>query len=108
MFDMIRSASLALLSVVVLGGAYAVRTGETPVLPETPYDDAMALARDIAGRNPGAVRGAKALFNEMFHDGAAEQFANERRVIFEQIGTPNQIEAVTAGMEQRKPNFVDV
>ncbi|MEM1116408.1 MAG: cytochrome c peroxidase [Bacteroidota bacterium] len=35
---MIRSASLALLSVVVLGGAYAVRTGETPVLPETPYD----------------------------------------------------------------------
>ncbi len=92
----------------VFDGREAAERGLATKLSETPYDDAMALARDIAGRNPGAVRGAKALFNEMFHDGAAEQFANERRVIFEQIGTPNQIEAVTAGMEQRKPNFVDV
>ena len=35
----------------------------------------------IAERNPDGVRGVKRLFNRMFTDGAAEQFADERRVI---------------------------
>ena len=76
-------------------------------LSEQPYDDAMALAREIAGRSPGAVRGAKALFNRMFTEGAAEQFAMERQVIHAQIGSPNQIESVMANMEQRAPSFTD-
>ena len=67
----------------------------------------MALAREIAARSPGAVRGSKALFNRMFADGAAEQFAMERDVIGEQIGSPNQIEAIMSNMERRAPNFVD-
>jgi enoyl-CoA hydratase/carnithine racemase len=74
---------------------------------ETPYDDAMELARQIADRSPGAVRGAKALFTRMFTDGAAEQFAMERDVIAAQIGTPNQVEAIMANMERRGPNFAD-
>ena len=43
----------------------------------------------------------------MFAEGAAEQFADERRVIGAQIGTPNQIEAVMANMEKRAANFAD-
>ena len=43
----------------------------------------MALAAEIAGRSPDAVRGAKALFNRLANAGAAEQFAEERRVIGE-------------------------
>jgi len=47
------------------------------------------------------------LFNSMFADGAADQFALERRLIAEQIGSPNQVEAIMANMEKRAPDFVD-
>ena len=77
-------------------------------LSDQPYDDAMGLAREIAARNPHGVRGTKRLFNRMFHDGAAEQFADERRVIMSLIGTPNQVEAITANIEGRVPVFADV
>lgn len=76
-------------------------------LSDTPYDAAMALAAEIAARNPDGVRGAKALFNRMFVEGVAEQFAQEREVIRSLIGTPNQVEAITANLEKRAPSFTD-
>ena len=76
-------------------------------LSNQPYDDATALAREIAARNPDGVRGAKRLFNRMFTDGAADQFADERRVIGSLIGSRNQVEAITANIEGRSPVFVD-
>jgi enoyl-CoA hydratase/carnithine racemase len=91
----------------MVDGREALDIGLATRLSDTPYDDAMAMARAIAGRSPGAVRSAKALFNSMFADGAAEQFALERRLIAEQIGSPNQVEAIMANMEQRAPDFVD-
>ncbi len=91
----------------MVDGREAYELGLVTRLSDNPYDDAMALAREIAGRSPGAVRGSKALFNRMFVEGAAEQFAEERRLIGEQIGTPNQIEAITSNMERRAPNFTD-
>ena len=36
-----------------------------------PATTAMAMAREIAGRSPDAVRGAKALLNGLFNQGAA-------------------------------------
>jgi enoyl-CoA hydratase/carnithine racemase len=89
----------------MIDGREAHELGLVTRLSEQPYDDAMALAREIAGRSPGAVQGAKALFNRMFAAGAADQFAEERRVIAEQIGSPNKIEAIMANMERRAPNF---
>jgi enoyl-CoA hydratase/carnithine racemase len=77
-------------------------------LSDVPKDDAMAMAREIASMSPGAVRGAKALFNRITNEGAADQFAEERRVIGAQIGTANQIEAVMAGFEKRPPVYADV
>lgn len=76
-------------------------------LSDVPHDTAMELAREIADRNPDGVRGAKALLNRMFVDGVADQFAEERRVIRSLIGTPNQVEAITANLEQRRPVFTD-
>jgi 1,4-dihydroxy-2-naphthoyl-CoA synthase len=90
-----------------VSGTEAFALGLATRLSDTPYDDAMALAHEIAARSPGAVRGSKELFNRLFADGAAGQFAEERRVIGAQIGTPNQIEAVMANMEKRSPNFSD-
>jgi enoyl-CoA hydratase/carnithine racemase len=91
----------------IVSGTEAMALGLATKLSDTPYDDAMALAAEIASRSPGAVRGAKELFNRLVNDGAGEQFAEERRVIGAQIGTPNQIEAVMAGFEKRPPAFTD-
>ena len=92
----------------MFSGTEAHEYGLVTRLSETPRDDAMALAREIAGRSPGAVRGSTELFNRLANDGAAGQFAEERRLIGAQIGTPNQIEAVMAGFEKREPDFQDV
>jgi enoyl-CoA hydratase/carnithine racemase len=91
----------------IFSGTEAYEMGMVTHLTETPYDDAMALAAEIAGISPSAVRASKELINNMAVDGAAEQFAEERRLIKTQIGTPNQIESVMASFENRSPKFVD-
>ena len=92
----------------IFSGTEAYEMGMVTHLTETPYEDAMALAVEIAGISPSAVRASKELINHMAVDGAAEQFAEERRLIKTQIGTPNQIESVMASFENRSPEFVDV
>ncbi len=91
----------------VIDGREAHQLGLVTRLSDSPLDDALALAAEIAARSPGAVRGAKALFNRLSTAGAAEHFAAEREMIHAQIGTANQIEAVTAGFEKRPPIFTD-
>jgi len=51
------------------------------------------------------VRGAKALINRLSNAGAAEHFAEERRIIQSLIGKPNQVEAVMSNFEKRSANF---
>lgn len=91
----------------IFDGREAHAIGVATRLSETPYDDAMAMARDIAGRSPDAVRGAKALFNGLLHGSAQQQFADERRVIGSLIGRPNQVEAIMANFQKRDAIFVD-
>ncbi len=91
----------------MITGTEALQLGLATRLSDDPHADAMALAGEIAARSPGAVRGSKELFNRMFAEGAAAQFAAERSVIGAQVGTPNQIEAVMANMEKRAANFAD-
>lgn len=91
----------------VFPGSEAFDLGLATRLSDDPHADAMTMAREIAGVSPGAVRGAKELINNMAAEGAAEQFAAERRLIRAQIGTQNQVEAVTASFENRAPAFTD-
>ena len=77
-------------------------------LSNDPVVDAMAMAREIAGRSPSAVRGAKQLINRLSNAGAAEHFAAEREIIFGLIGKPHQVEAITANFENRAPQFRDM
>ncbi len=91
----------------VFDGREASDIGLVTRLSEAPYDDAMAMAREIASRSPQGVQGAKRLFNALYLDGAAEHLALEREVIGSLIGTPNQVEAITANLEQRPPVFTD-
>jgi enoyl-CoA hydratase/carnithine racemase len=68
---------------------------------------AMELARVIANKNPHAIRGAKRLCNLMGDATDAEllQAESDEQVLV--IRKPNQMEAVMASMEKRKPNFVE-
>jgi enoyl-CoA hydratase/carnithine racemase len=91
----------------VFSGEEGGRLGLATRVSTTPYDDAMALAREIAANSPDAVRGSKELFNLQSADGAAAQFADERRVIGGLVGTPNQVECVMASFEKRTPVFTD-
>ena len=91
----------------VISGREAGEIGLATQVSDTPYEDAMAMAREIAGRSPDAVRGAKALLNRLANAGAAEQFAEERRVIGSLIGKPNQVEAVMSNFEKRPAAFTD-
>jgi len=91
----------------IFSGAEAGEMGIATHVTETPREDAMVLAAEIAGRSPDAVRGAKALINRMANADAAEQFAEERRVIGALIGAPNQVEAITANFQNRAPNFTN-
>lgn len=91
----------------VFDGREAFAMGLATRLSETPLDDALAMAAEIAGRSPSAVRGAKELFNRLANDSAAEQFAEERRVIGSLIGRPHQVEAVMSNFEKRPAVFAD-
>jgi enoyl-CoA hydratase/carnithine racemase len=91
----------------MVAGEEAVRLGLATRLSTTPRDDALALAREIAGKSPQAVRGIKSLLNLAGQVSLEEGFNAEERTIRRLIGSPNQAEAVTAFFEKRPPVFSD-
>lgn len=92
----------------IFDGREALALGLATKLSDDPRTDALAMAEEIAGRSPDAVRGAKELFNRLAWAEAADQFAAERRVIGSLIGKTNQVEAVMANFEKRPAVFTDV
>jgi enoyl-CoA hydratase/carnithine racemase len=89
----------------ILDGREAAALGLVTRLSDDPRTEALALAAEIAGRSPDAVHSAKRLINRLANDGAAQQFAAERSEIAGLVGTPNQIEAVMASVENRRAQF---
>lgn len=91
----------------VISGTEAHELGLVTHLTPNPHLDALALAKEIASRSPGAVRGSKELLNRAYAGDPAEQFAEERRVIGALVGSPNQVESVMANFEKRPAIFQD-
>ena len=92
----------------MVSGEEAVKIGLATRVADDPRAEALALAAEIAGKSPHAVRGAKRLLNESASGRAvADQFADERKTIGSLIGSRNQVEAVTAYFEKRDPVFED-
>jgi enoyl-CoA hydratase/carnithine racemase len=87
-------------------GEDALRYGFATRLADDPHAEATALARDIANKNPDAIRAAKRLYNA-YSDGADRLLIAESAEQAGVIRTPNQIEAVRANMERRAPAFRD-
>jgi enoyl-CoA hydratase/carnithine racemase len=88
-------------------GVEAKEMGFATHVAEDPHAKAMELARVIANKNPHAMRGAKRLCNLMGDASDAELLQAESDEQIKVIRTPNQMEAVIAEMQKRKPNFQD-
>ncbi|MFT3975629.1 MAG: crotonase/enoyl-CoA hydratase family protein [Sphingomonas bacterium] len=88
-------------------GADALGYGFATRLSDDPRADAMALAREIAGRNPDAVRASKRLYNVAADGDSETVLLAESREQIALMRSPNQVEAVRANMEKRAPQFTD-
>jgi enoyl-CoA hydratase/carnithine racemase len=91
----------------VVSGEEAAALGLCTRTDPDPRGAALALAREIADRNPHAVRAAKRLLDLAGRVDLATGFAAEQTEIGALIGSPNQVEAVTANFEKRSPVFAD-
>ena len=88
-------------------GVEAKDMGFATHVSDDPHAKAMELARVISNKNPHAIRGAKRLCNMMAAATDAELLQAESDEQIKVIRKPNQMEAVMAEMQKRKPNFVD-
>ena len=89
-------------------GAEAQALGLATYVDDNPRERALALARTIALKNPHAIRAAKRLQAGMWEretDAILMEESLEQHAI---MRTRNQVEAVMAEMERRKPDFEDV
>ena len=89
----------------MVSGEEAVALGLATRTDPDPPPRALALARKIAGRSPHAIRAAKRLLDLAGRTDLAAGFAAEQEEIRALIGSPNQVEAVTAHFEKRDPVF---
>ncbi|AVT80620.1 crotonase/enoyl-CoA hydratase family protein [Rhodopseudomonas palustris] len=90
----------------IVGAQEAVSLGLATKVVDDPYQAALEMAREIAGKNPDAIRAAKRMMNTLSVDPGPALLAEsvEQQKL---IGSPNQTEAVRANLEKRAPNFTD-
>ncbi|MBN1615191.1 MAG: crotonase/enoyl-CoA hydratase family protein [Deltaproteobacteria bacterium] len=91
----------------IINGEEAARLKLVTRVCEKPHEEAMALAKEIASKNPDAVRAAKKLLNEVWHGDSARGLLMESQLEMTLAGTPNQMEAIAANFAKREPNFQD-
>jgi len=88
-------------------GTQAVEYGFATHTSESPFEDAMKLAQEIAGKNPTAVVKAKKMINSAPYqseaDGLMLESIQQEAVMYKK----NQMEAVYSTMQKRAGNFED-
>ena len=91
----------------IFSGEEALAMGFATRVCADPRAEALAVAREIAGKNPHAIRASKRLLNAA---PVTDQLSGLTQETVEQIaliGSPNQVEAVMANMQKREPSFTD-
>jgi len=89
----------------IILGAEAVALGLATRVAADPLAEALALAREMAQKNPDALRAGKRLLNAAMTHSDADLLLAESVEQKALIGSPNQVEAVRANMERRAPRF---
>jgi len=91
----------------IFSGEEAFQYGFATRVCADPRAEALATAREIAGKSPDAIRAAKRILNDAVlvdpKTGLTQESVEQGRL----IGSPNQVEAVMANLQKRAPAFVD-
>ena len=91
----------------LVSGEEAKAIGLATRVAADPRAAALELAAEIAGRNPDAIKIMKRLVDLSWGSSLADGLQAEHDLTEDVIGSPNQVEAVRANLEQRPGNFVD-
>lgn len=91
----------------VVTGQEAVQLGLVTSLSDDPREAALAMAAEIARRNPNAIAYGKYLLNNTRHGDDLEGLRVEERLQAKILKSPNQIESVMSEMEGRDGQFSD-
>jgi enoyl-CoA hydratase/carnithine racemase len=91
----------------LVDGNEALSIGLATRVSTDPRADALALAREIASKNPEAIRLAKRLVDGAWTATLDEGLRVERDLTGGMAGSVNQREAVLANQEQRSPRYLD-
>lgn len=87
-----------------VSGEKALQLGLVTQTEAEPEAQALALAENLSLKNPQAIRGIKRLFNTE-NLSPSESLAMEEQIQRNILFSPNQMEAVQANLQKRKPNF---
>ncbi len=91
----------------IVSGTEAAALGLATRVVADPHAEAMAMAREIAGKSPHAIRAGKRLLDETVVADRESGFRLEEELQRGLIGSPNQLEAVQANLQKRAPKFTD-
>jgi len=91
----------------VLDSSEAKSLGLVTAVADDPLGASRKLAAECAARSPDAIRGIKALINKAWQMSEADSLALEAHLQSGIIGGENQLEAVSANLQKRKPDFRD-
>jgi enoyl-CoA hydratase/carnithine racemase len=91
----------------IIEGKEALPLGLVTRLADDPRQAALALASEIARRNPDAIRALKRMLDPLRPGSLADRLEDERATITDLGRSPNTAEAARAGFEGRSPQFVD-
>ncbi len=91
----------------VVEGVEAADIGLVTQLSEAPLEEARAMAAAIAERNPDAISLGKYLLDATRGGETQAGLALEEALQKRLLGSPNQLEAVMAGLAKRRPDFGD-
>jgi enoyl-CoA hydratase/carnithine racemase len=91
----------------IVSGEEASGLGLVTRTDSDPLSASRALAAEIAGRSPDAVRAAKELYDASWPGAGSEAMELESELQFGLLGSPNQMAAVIAGVQGVPGEFTD-
>ncbi len=83
----------------------AAELGLVTRVVDDPLAAARAMAQEIASKSPDAIRASKQLLEAAWRADAATGLALEAKLQAQLLGSPNQLEAVRAGLQKRDAQF---
>jgi len=89
----------------IIAAQEALQLGLITRVVKDPMAAAIELARSIMHKSPDAIAAAKRLFMDTWYAESNAGFGREAELQRQLIGSPNQMEAVRANLEQRTPTF---